>query len=192
MNALAFVLDGLYYGVSDFPYLCILNGISTCGTLLSVSFSNYYYLGIKGLMSDNGSSLLLRCWLGDHADVLIFYGSVYMVLLESVQSVKESIGHSLAKINAPTDLNEALDIISFGSPKARKTEDRKLYTLQGRSYSESLGHKCKLPGTVGQMSTDAAESESDLLQSLTMLNGRTIPLVKRPARNSVEKWDALL
>ncbi|KAF9611311.1 hypothetical protein IFM89_029749 [Coptis chinensis] len=32
-------------------------------------------------------------------------------------------------------------------------------------------------------STDASESETDLLQSLTMLNGRTIPLVKRPARN---------
>lgn len=42
------------------------------------------------------------------------------------------------------------------------------------------------------LSTDAAESETDLLQSLTMLNGRNIPLVKRPARNSAEKWDSLL
>ncbi|KAF9587392.1 hypothetical protein IFM89_002032, partial [Coptis chinensis] len=42
------------------------------------------------------------------------------------------------------------------------------------------------------LSTDAAESETDLLQSLTMLNGRTIPLVKRPSRNLAEKWDALL
>ncbi|KAF5198700.1 O-fucosyltransferase, partial [Thalictrum thalictroides] len=42
------------------------------------------------------------------------------------------------------------------------------------------------------LSTDAAESETDLHQSLTMLNGRPIPLVKRPARNSAEKWDALL
>ncbi|KAK9099646.1 hypothetical protein Syun_026691 [Stephania yunnanensis] len=42
------------------------------------------------------------------------------------------------------------------------------------------------------LSTDAAESETDLLQSLVVLNGKTIPLVKRPARNSAEKWDALL
>ncbi|KAE9598071.1 hypothetical protein Lal_00004091 [Lupinus albus] len=42
------------------------------------------------------------------------------------------------------------------------------------------------------LSTDAAESETGLLQSLVVLNGRPIPLVKRPARNSAEKWDALL
>lgn len=42
------------------------------------------------------------------------------------------------------------------------------------------------------LSTDAAESETDLLQSLIMLNGKTVPLVKRPPRNSAEKWDALL
>ncbi|KAL5579688.1 hypothetical protein UlMin_012130 [Ulmus minor] len=42
------------------------------------------------------------------------------------------------------------------------------------------------------LSTDAAESETSLLQSLVMLNGKTVPLVKRPARNSAEKWDALL
>ncbi|KAK9091029.1 hypothetical protein Sjap_024206 [Stephania japonica] len=42
------------------------------------------------------------------------------------------------------------------------------------------------------LSTDAAESETDLLQSLVVLNGKIIPLVKRPARNSAEKWDALL
>lgn len=42
------------------------------------------------------------------------------------------------------------------------------------------------------LSTDAAESETSLLQSLLVLNGRTVPLVKRPARNSAEKWDALL
>ncbi|KAI4355348.1 hypothetical protein L6164_004129 [Bauhinia variegata] len=42
------------------------------------------------------------------------------------------------------------------------------------------------------LSTDAAESETDLLQSLVVLNGRPVPLVKRPARNSAEKWDALL
>ncbi|KAL6576918.1 O-fucosyltransferase 36 [Orobanche minor] len=39
---------------------------------------------------------------------------------------------------------------------------------------------------------DAAESETDLLQSLVVVNGKTVPLVKRPARNSAEKWDALL
>ena len=42
------------------------------------------------------------------------------------------------------------------------------------------------------LSTDAAESETGLLQSLVVLNGEPIPLVKRPARNSAEKWDALL
>ncbi|XP_016468143.1 O-fucosyltransferase 36-like [Nicotiana tabacum] len=42
------------------------------------------------------------------------------------------------------------------------------------------------------LSTDAAESETGLLQSLVVFNGKTVPLVKRPARNSAEKWDALL
>lgn len=42
------------------------------------------------------------------------------------------------------------------------------------------------------LSTDAAESETGLLQSLIVLNGKSVPLVIRPARNSAEKWDALL
>lgn len=42
------------------------------------------------------------------------------------------------------------------------------------------------------LSTDAAESETGLLQSLIVVNGKAVPLVKRPARNSAEKWDALL
>ncbi|MCD9640294.1 O-fucosyltransferase 36 [Datura stramonium] len=42
------------------------------------------------------------------------------------------------------------------------------------------------------LSTDAAESETGLLQSLVVVNGKTVPLVRRPARNSDEKWDALL
>lgn len=42
------------------------------------------------------------------------------------------------------------------------------------------------------LSTDAAESETSLLQSLVVLNGKTIALVKRPPRNSAEKWDSLL
>ncbi|KAK4781169.1 hypothetical protein SAY87_017275 [Trapa incisa] len=42
------------------------------------------------------------------------------------------------------------------------------------------------------LSTDAAESETGLLQSLIVVNGRVVPLVTRPARNSAEKWDALL
>lgn len=42
------------------------------------------------------------------------------------------------------------------------------------------------------LSTDAAESETSLLQSLIIVNGKTIPLVKRPSRNVAEKWDALL
>ncbi|KAG8380227.1 hypothetical protein BUALT_Bualt07G0171400 [Buddleja alternifolia] len=42
------------------------------------------------------------------------------------------------------------------------------------------------------LSTDAAESETGLLQSLVVWNAKTVPLVQRPARNSAEKWDALL
>ncbi|KAE9605792.1 hypothetical protein Lal_00025195 [Lupinus albus] len=42
------------------------------------------------------------------------------------------------------------------------------------------------------LSTDAAESETGLLQSLVVLDGRPVPLVIRPPRNSAEKWDALL
>ncbi|CAL0307914.1 unnamed protein product [Lupinus luteus] len=42
------------------------------------------------------------------------------------------------------------------------------------------------------LSTDAAESETGLLQSLVVLDGRPVPLVVRPARNLAEKWDALL
>lgn len=42
------------------------------------------------------------------------------------------------------------------------------------------------------LSTDAAESETSLLQSLVVLNGKSVPLVQRPARNKDEKWDALL
>ena len=42
------------------------------------------------------------------------------------------------------------------------------------------------------LSTDAAESETRLLQSLVVLNGKAVPLVMRPARNLAEKWDALL
>lgn len=42
------------------------------------------------------------------------------------------------------------------------------------------------------LSTDAAESETGLLQSLVVLNGKLVPLVKRPTRNLAEKWDALL
>ncbi|CAA6655788.1 unnamed protein product [Spirodela intermedia] len=36
------------------------------------------------------------------------------------------------------------------------------------------------------LSTDAADSETNLLQSLVMSNGKVIPLVKRPDHNSVE------
>uniref|UniRef100_A0A7N0RGH3 O-fucosyltransferase family protein n=2 Tax=Kalanchoe fedtschenkoi TaxID=63787 RepID=A0A7N0RGH3_KALFE len=42
------------------------------------------------------------------------------------------------------------------------------------------------------LSTDAAESETGLLQSLIVVKGKVVPLVKRPARNAAEKWDALL
>uniref|UniRef100_A0A2N9HG65 O-fucosyltransferase family protein n=1 Tax=Fagus sylvatica TaxID=28930 RepID=A0A2N9HG65_FAGSY len=42
------------------------------------------------------------------------------------------------------------------------------------------------------LSTDAAESETSLLQSLVVLNGKAVPLVRRPLRKSAEKWDALL
>ncbi|KAL6568345.1 hypothetical protein OROHE_004029 [Orobanche hederae] len=42
------------------------------------------------------------------------------------------------------------------------------------------------------LSTDAAGSETGLLQSLIVLNRKTVPLVQRPARNAAEKWNALL
>ncbi|KAL9268217.1 O-fucosyltransferase 5-like protein [Drosera capensis] len=42
------------------------------------------------------------------------------------------------------------------------------------------------------LSTDAAESETGLLQSLITIDGKPVPLVTRPPRNLAEKWDALL
>ncbi|KAI0498009.1 hypothetical protein KFK09_021250 [Dendrobium nobile] len=42
------------------------------------------------------------------------------------------------------------------------------------------------------LSTDAGESEANLLQSLVVFDNKLVPLVKRPNHNSVEKWDALL
>ncbi|KAL8522656.1 hypothetical protein ACS0TY_012698 [Phlomoides rotata] len=42
------------------------------------------------------------------------------------------------------------------------------------------------------LSTDAAKSETGLLQSFIHGNGKVVPLVQRPASNSAEKWDALL
>ncbi|KAJ1291539.1 hypothetical protein BS78_02G322900 [Paspalum vaginatum] len=42
------------------------------------------------------------------------------------------------------------------------------------------------------LSTDAAGSETDLLQSLVVFNDRQVPLVRRPEHHSSAKWDALL
>ncbi|XP_006657870.1 O-fucosyltransferase 36-like [Oryza brachyantha] len=42
------------------------------------------------------------------------------------------------------------------------------------------------------LSTDAAESETNVLQSLVVFNDRQVPLVRRPEHHSSEKWDALL
>lgn len=42
------------------------------------------------------------------------------------------------------------------------------------------------------LSTDAAESETNLLQSLVVFSDRQVPLVRRPEHQSSEKWDALL
>ncbi|XP_073005471.1 O-fucosyltransferase 36-like [Typha latifolia] len=42
------------------------------------------------------------------------------------------------------------------------------------------------------LSTDAAESETNLLQSFIVLNDKPVPLVRRPDHNNAEKWDALL
>ncbi|CAH8306216.1 unnamed protein product [Eruca vesicaria subsp. sativa] len=50
----------------------------------------------------------------------------------------------------------------------------------------------KVDAPVIYLSTDAAGSETGLLQSLLIINGKTVPLVKRPPRDSAEKWDALL
>ncbi|XP_009147582.1 O-fucosyltransferase 14 [Brassica rapa] len=50
----------------------------------------------------------------------------------------------------------------------------------------------KVDAPVVYLSTDAAESETGLLQLLLIINGKTVPFVKRPPRDSAEKWDALL
>ncbi|KAG2728491.1 hypothetical protein I3760_01G207500 [Carya illinoinensis] len=50
----------------------------------------------------------------------------------------------------------------------------------------------KANAPVVYLSTDAAESETSLLQSLVVLGGKAVPLVKRPPHSSAEKWDALL
>lgn len=50
----------------------------------------------------------------------------------------------------------------------------------------------KADAPVIYLSTDAAASETDLLQSLVVSNNRPIPMIKRPAHSSIEKWDALL
>ncbi|KAF3331960.1 GDP-fucose protein [Carex littledalei] len=42
------------------------------------------------------------------------------------------------------------------------------------------------------LSTDAADSETSLLQKLVKLNGEEVPLIRRPEHNSAEKWDALM
>lgn len=42
------------------------------------------------------------------------------------------------------------------------------------------------------LSTDAADSETNLLQSMVVFNDKPVPLVKRPDHNTAEKWDALL
>ncbi|WOK93969.1 hypothetical protein Cni_G02670 [Canna indica] len=42
------------------------------------------------------------------------------------------------------------------------------------------------------LSTDAGKSEVDLLRSLVVLNGKPVPLIRRPAFDSAEKWDAIL
>lgn len=41
------------------------------------------------------------------------------------------------------------------------------------------------------LSTDAAESVTDLLQSLVVLNGKSVPLTKWPKHNSADKRDAV-
>ncbi|CAL1376268.1 unnamed protein product [Linum trigynum] len=61
---------------------------------------------------------------------------------------------------------------------------------QAASCIDRLIERANAP--VIYLSTDAAESETNLLQSLLVVNGKTIPLVKRPPPNSAEKWDALL
>lgn len=50
----------------------------------------------------------------------------------------------------------------------------------------------KANAPVVYLSTDAADSETNLLQSLVAIDDKQIPLVKRPGYNSAEKWDSLL
>ncbi|XP_008812999.2 O-fucosyltransferase 36-like [Phoenix dactylifera] len=42
------------------------------------------------------------------------------------------------------------------------------------------------------LSTDAADSETNLLQSMVVFNDKPVALVKRPDHTNAEKWDALL
>ncbi|XP_048128070.1 O-fucosyltransferase 36 [Rhodamnia argentea] len=50
----------------------------------------------------------------------------------------------------------------------------------------------RVDAPVVYLSTDAAASETGLLQTLIFSNGKPVPLVKRPDRSPAEKWDALL
>ncbi|KAJ0074745.1 hypothetical protein Patl1_33871 [Pistacia atlantica] len=81
-------------------------------------------------------------------------------------------------------------VMQPGGPIAHKSKLLLPHYLKLQIVSLGLLKGTNAP--VIYLSTDAAESETSLLHSLVVVNGKTIPLVKRPARNSAEKWDSLL
>ncbi|KAE8707981.1 O-fucosyltransferase family protein isoform 2 [Hibiscus syriacus] len=85
-------------------------------------------------------------------------------------------------------------LLSNGNMLENRSNDKKprsFYPIpQAADCITRMVEKASTP--VIYLSTDAAESETGLLQSMIVLNGKIIPLVKRPPRNSAEKWDALL
>ncbi|MCD9640292.1 hypothetical protein HAX54_025495 [Datura stramonium] len=55
------------------------------------------------------------------------------------------------------------------------------------SERRTIEWKSRSTAPIIYLSTNAAESETDLLQLLVIVYGKTVPLVRRPARNSDEK-----
>ncbi|KAF2323685.1 hypothetical protein GH714_036601 [Hevea brasiliensis] len=115
------------------------------------------------------------------------------------EDVKKPSKKTVQDVQAKFSSND--DVIAIGDVYFADVE--KEWVLQPGG---PLAHKCKTliePNCIARvvertnapviyLSTDAAESETDLLQSLIVLNGKAVPLVKRPSHTSVEKWDALL